>query len=130
LRERPAYDWVAETSIYVERSMHRCGLGERIYAALLHLLAMQGLVWAYGGISVASDASELGPSQRFHARIGFEQFARFPCVGGGTSSGGASRWPSAPTIRPPSRSRFARSTIHRCAMRSPSGSRGGELRPR
>jgi L-amino acid N-acyltransferase YncA len=81
LRERPAYDWVAETSIYVDRSMHRCGLGERIYTALLDLLAMQGLIWAYGGISVPSDASEPGPSQRFHARIGFEQFARFPCVG-------------------------------------------------
>ena len=81
LRERPAYDWVAETSIYVDRSVHRRGLGERIYVALLDLLAMQGLVWAYGGISVASDASEPGPSQRFHERLGFEQFARFPRVG-------------------------------------------------
>jgi L-amino acid N-acyltransferase YncA len=81
LRERPAYDWVAETSIYVDRSMHRRGLGEHIYTALLDLLAMQGIVWAYGGISVASDATEPGPSQRFHARVGFERFARFPRVG-------------------------------------------------
>lgn len=81
LRERPAYDWVAETSIYVERSLHRQGLGERIYMALLDLLAMQGMVWAYGGISVPSDALEPGPSQRFHERVGFVRFARFPQVG-------------------------------------------------
>jgi L-amino acid N-acyltransferase YncA len=80
-RERPAYDWVGETSIYVERSLHRHGLGERIYTALLDLLALQGLVWAYGGISVASDATEPGPSQRFHERLGFERFARFPKIG-------------------------------------------------
>jgi L-amino acid N-acyltransferase YncA len=83
LRDRPAYDWVAETSIYVERSHHGRGLGERIYTALLDLLAMQGVVWAYGGITVAGDATDPdpGPSQRFHARIGFTRFARFPRVG-------------------------------------------------
>ncbi|MFO7562718.1 MAG: N-acetyltransferase family protein [Enhygromyxa sp.] len=81
LRERPAYDWVAETSIYVEQTLHRRGLGERIYAALLDLLAIQGMVWAYGGISVPSDAHEPGPSQRFHERIGFARLARFPRVG-------------------------------------------------
>ncbi len=81
VRERPAYDWVAETSVYVDRAAHRRGHGQQIYAALLDVLAIQGLCWAYGAITVASGATEPGPSQRFHARVGFERFARFPSVG-------------------------------------------------
>ncbi len=81
LRDRPAYDWVAETSVYVDGSVHRRGLGQQLYAALLDVLAIQGVHWAYGAITVTSDATELGPSQRFHARAGFERFGRFPQVG-------------------------------------------------
>lgn len=81
LRDRQAYDWIAETSVYVDRSAQRRGLGEQVYTALLDILAMQGIVWAYGAIVVASDANTDGPSQRFHARVGFERFARFPGVG-------------------------------------------------
>lgn len=81
LRDRPAYDWIAETSVYVEHARQRGGLGRRIYAALLDLLAMQGVIWAYGAIVASGGADEDGPSQRFHAEVGFERFARFPSVG-------------------------------------------------
>ena len=81
LRDRQAYDWIAETSVYVDRSIQRRGLGERVYSALLDVLAMQGLVWAYAAIVVASEAVSEGASGRFHAQLGFERFARFPGVG-------------------------------------------------
>lgn len=81
LRERPAYDWIAETSVYVDRGAQRRGFGEQVYSALLDLLAMQGLIWAYGAIVVGAGAAGEGPSQRFHARLGFERFGRFPGVG-------------------------------------------------
>jgi L-amino acid N-acyltransferase YncA len=80
-RERPAYDWVAETSIYVDREWQGQGLGERLYGALLDVLAIQGLRWAYGAVVVDPEAVGPSPSQRFHARMGFEAFARFAGVG-------------------------------------------------
>lgn len=76
LRARPAYDWVCETSIYVDRRVHARGLGRRLYQPLLELLRVQGFVWAYGAIALPNPAS-----QAFHARLGFEHLARFPAVG-------------------------------------------------
>lgn len=76
LRARPAYDWVCETSIYVDRRVHGRGLGRRLYLQLLELLRLQGFVWAYGAIALPNPAS-----QAFHARLGFEHLARFPAVG-------------------------------------------------
>jgi L-amino acid N-acyltransferase YncA len=75
-RTRPAYDWIAETSIYLARELIGRGLGEPLYRALLDLLALQGHWWAYGGIALPNKES-----QRFHARLGFEWLGCFPAVG-------------------------------------------------
>lgn len=75
-RTRPAYDWIAETSIYLARESVGRGLGEPLYRALLDLLALQGHWWAYGGIALPNPES-----QRFHARLGFEWLGCFPAVG-------------------------------------------------
>jgi L-amino acid N-acyltransferase YncA len=75
-RTRPAYDWIAETSIYLARESIGRRLGEPLYRALLDLLALQGHWWAYGGIALPNRES-----QRFHARLGFEWLGCFPAVG-------------------------------------------------
>jgi L-amino acid N-acyltransferase YncA len=75
-RTRPAYDWIAETSIYVARESVGRRLGEPLYRALLDLLALQGFWWAFGGIALPN-----AESQRFHARLGFEWLGCFPAVG-------------------------------------------------
>jgi L-amino acid N-acyltransferase YncA len=75
-RTRPAYDWIAETSIYVAREAVGRRLGEPLYRALLDLLALQGFWWALGGIALPNPES-----QRFHARLGFEWLGCFPAVG-------------------------------------------------
>jgi L-amino acid N-acyltransferase YncA len=75
-RTRPAYDWIAETSIYVARESVGRRLGEPLYRALLDLLALQGFWWAYGGIALPNPES-----QRFHVRLGFEWLGCFPAVG-------------------------------------------------
>src|SRR5699024_443574 len=41
--ERRAYDWAAETSIYLRRDRRRQGLGRRLYEALEEILRMQGI---------------------------------------------------------------------------------------
>ena len=81
LRQRPAYDWVAETSVYVDRELVGAGLGAEVYSALLDILAIQRLRWAYAAIVTEAGATRAGASERFHARVGFEPFARFPRVG-------------------------------------------------
>jgi phosphinothricin acetyltransferase len=63
-RTRPAYDWIAETSIYLARESVGRRIGEPLYRALLDLLALQGHWWAYGGIALPNRES-----QRFHARL-------------------------------------------------------------
>lgn len=76
LRTRPAYDWVAESSIYVaEESVDR-RLGRPLYRALLELLALQGIWWVFGGIALPNPRS-----QRFHEALGFSRIGSFPEVG-------------------------------------------------
>jgi phosphinothricin acetyltransferase len=66
-RERAAYDWIAETSIYVDAGAQRRGIARRLYAALLDTLRLQGLNQAVGVITVPNPVS-VG----FHESLGFE----------------------------------------------------------
>ena len=75
-RTRPAYDWIAETSIYLAPELVGRRLGEPLYRALLDLMALQGLWWAFGGIALPNPGS-----QRFHERLGFTWVGNFPAVG-------------------------------------------------
>ncbi|MCR4674437.1 MAG: GNAT family N-acetyltransferase, partial [Lachnospiraceae bacterium] len=34
LKERAAYDWSAETTIYIEKNLHKKGVGRKLYEAL------------------------------------------------------------------------------------------------
>jgi phosphinothricin acetyltransferase len=66
-RERAAYDWIAETSIYVDARAQRRGIARRLYTALLDTLRLQGLTQAVGVITVPNPVS-VG----FHESLGFE----------------------------------------------------------
>jgi phosphinothricin acetyltransferase len=66
-RERAAYDWIAETSIYVDAGAQRRGIARRLYTALLDTLRLQGLNQAVGVITVPNPVS-VG----FHESLGFE----------------------------------------------------------
>jgi L-amino acid N-acyltransferase YncA len=56
-RERAAYRWAADVSVYVEPASHRRGIGRALYGALLELLRGQGLLIACAGITLPNDAS-------------------------------------------------------------------------
>lgn len=65
-RERAAYDWIAETSIYVHPDARRRGIARRLYAALLETMAMQGINQAVGVITLPGEVSVA-----LHERLGF-----------------------------------------------------------
>jgi phosphinothricin acetyltransferase len=56
-RERAAYDWIAETSIYVRASAQRRGIARRLYGVLLDVMRLQGLAQAVGVITLPGTAS-------------------------------------------------------------------------
>ena len=66
-RERAAYDWIAETSIYVREDAQRRGIARRLYGALLEAMRLQGINQAVGVITLPGETSV-----RMHESMGFE----------------------------------------------------------
>ena len=66
-RERAAYDWIAETSIYVHEDAQRRGIARRLYATLLDGMRLQGINQAVGVITMPGEASVA-----MHEAMGFE----------------------------------------------------------
>jgi phosphinothricin acetyltransferase len=65
--QRVCYRWSVSTTVYVREDRWRRGVGRRLYAALLGLLAEQGFRSAYAGITLPNAAS-VG----LHQAMGFE----------------------------------------------------------
>lgn len=66
-REREAYQWSVETTVYLRRDRHRRGIGRALYTELFGLLVQQGYYTAYAGIALPNAAS-VG----LHESLGFE----------------------------------------------------------
>ena len=56
-RERAAYDWIAETSIYVRPEAQRRGIARRLYGTLLDTMRMQHIYQAVGVITLPGTTS-------------------------------------------------------------------------
>jgi phosphinothricin acetyltransferase len=56
-RERAAYRWAADVSVYIDPAVHRRGIGRALYVALFELLRGQRLLIACAGITLPNDAS-------------------------------------------------------------------------
>ena len=56
-RERAAYQWAVEASAYVRDTVHRKGVGRRLYESLFRVLALQGYQRAFAGITLPNEAS-------------------------------------------------------------------------
>jgi phosphinothricin acetyltransferase len=56
-RERAAYDWIAETSIYVRADAQRRGIARHLYGVLLDVMRLQGITQAVGVITLPGTAS-------------------------------------------------------------------------
>ncbi|MFA6508131.1 MAG: arsinothricin resistance N-acetyltransferase ArsN1 family B [Treponemataceae bacterium] len=75
-RERSAYRFSAETSVYVDKDSSRRGIGRALYAALLPRLRAKGVHTVLGGITLPNEASVA-----LHESMGFAPVARLPEVG-------------------------------------------------
>lgn len=75
-REREAYQWTCECSVYVHPDLKGRGLGSKLYSVLFELLKSQGLFNVYAGISLPNEASI-----RLHEKCGFQHFAVYENVG-------------------------------------------------
>ena len=56
-RERAAYRWAVDVTVYVDPSYHRRGIGRALYTALFKLLAQQGYHMACAGVTLPNQAS-------------------------------------------------------------------------
>ena len=75
-RERAAYDWDAELSVYVDKDERYNGVGQMLYTALIELLKAQNFVNLYAWITTPNPTSE-----KFHEKIGFSKLCEIPKVG-------------------------------------------------
>ena len=65
-RERAAYDWIAETSIYVHADARRRGIARKLYGVLLDVVRLQGINQAVGVITLPGEISVA-----LHEALGF-----------------------------------------------------------
>ncbi|MDX1477558.1 MAG: GNAT family N-acetyltransferase [Saprospiraceae bacterium] len=75
-RQRAAYRWSCEVSVYVDHPWLRRGLASRLYGCLFALLQAQGLHLALAGVVVPNP-----PSMAFHQALGFEVVGTYRNIG-------------------------------------------------
>ena len=89
-RSRKAYQWIAETSVYLAPEGQKRGWGRLLCRALEDACRAMGLVSLYACITVPREGEEpfvTRDSADFHAHLGYREIARFP--GSGSKFG---RW--------------------------------------
>ena len=79
LRERIAFQWNAELSVYLAPAAQGQGVGSRLYAALIELLRLMGIKAAYGVVTSPNPASERLHSAFGFALMGVQPHAGFTC---------------------------------------------------
>lgn len=78
-KERAAYDWSVETSIYVKPNLKRQGLGIRLYHALEAVLKEQNILNVNACIACPEEEDEYlnRDSIRFHEKLGYRLVGKF-----------------------------------------------------
>ncbi len=71
-RERKAYDWCCESSVYLKEEFHGNGVAQELYNQLFDLLKQQGYLNVYAIMTSPNPKSE-----KFHQSFGFYDVGRF-----------------------------------------------------
>jgi L-amino acid N-acyltransferase YncA len=75
-RERAAYDWTVETTVYVDRALTGRGLGRATMEALLAILRLQGAHLAVAGVTLPNPGSVA-----LHLALGYRHVGAFEAIG-------------------------------------------------
>jgi phosphinothricin acetyltransferase len=75
-KERAAYRWTCEVSVYLEQGRRRSGAGRALYEALFERLAARGYRMAVAGMTLPNPASE-----GLHRALGFEPVGVYRRIG-------------------------------------------------
>lgn len=75
-KERAAYDWAVETSVYVRQEVRGRGIGKQLYAKLEELLTRQHITNLNACITYPNP-----DSIAFHERLGYKKVAHFTQCG-------------------------------------------------
>lgn len=78
-KERAAYDWAVETTIYVDISRKKMGIGKKLYAALEQSLAQQNILNLNACIGYPEQEDEYltKNSVEFHKHLGYRLVGEF-----------------------------------------------------
>nr|WP_315083366.1 GNAT family N-acetyltransferase [uncultured Campylobacter sp.] len=76
-KERAAYDWSAESSVYVSQNTRAFGIGRLLYEALQRVLKAQNIADMNACIACGDDEYLNDASMRFHERMGFRFVGKF-----------------------------------------------------
>jgi L-amino acid N-acyltransferase YncA len=75
-KERAAYRWACEVSVYLEPGRRRSGAGRALYEALIERLAARGYRMLLAGMTLPNPASE-----GLHRALGFEPVGVYRRIG-------------------------------------------------
>ncbi|MHB1152204.1 MAG: GNAT family N-acetyltransferase [Eubacteriales bacterium] len=75
-RDRAAYRWNAELSVYIGQSYQRIGIGKALYTCLIEILRLQHIQNVYGGVTSPNVSSE-----KLHECLGFEKLGTYHHTG-------------------------------------------------
>ncbi len=75
-RERTAYQWSVESSVYMSDRLQQKGIATKLYQTLFQILKYQGCRNLYAGITLPNERSI-----RFHEKMGFKKIADYKNIG-------------------------------------------------
>jgi phosphinothricin acetyltransferase len=75
-RDREAYQWSCECSIYMNNDFKGKGIGKELYQLLFQILKLQGFRNVYAGVTLPNEGSI-----SIHEKCGFKHFATYENIG-------------------------------------------------
>lgn len=86
-RERAAYQWSCELSIYVEQQEQSKGIGKKLYQSLIEILKFQNVQMLYSGVTIPNEKSE-----GLHTFFGFQPVGVYHNAGYKCSNWQSVKW--------------------------------------
>jgi phosphinothricin acetyltransferase len=75
-RDRTAYQWAVDVSVYIHPAVRCLGIGRALYTSLFKILVLQGYYSAYAGVTLPNQGSK-----RLHEVMGFQPIGIYRGVG-------------------------------------------------